>query len=178
MEKNKHPENTPQTQLDTHKAKSKPAKLGWTPDQVNDITFGLNELQANYAVHYQKLRNFHWNVKGSDFFDLHEKFEIQYKEAVNNIDAIAERIRLFGETPLSTLREYLEVSEIQETSPDLSSDLMVRELVNDFTILLKYMDTVVEVCARHADYGSESMIKGFIKSIEANHWKFSAFLSR
>ncbi len=178
MENTKHLEDTPQTQLDTGKVKAKPAKLGWTDEQVNEITFALNELQANYAVHYQKLRNYHWNVKGPDFFDLHEKFEIQYKEAVTNIDAIAERIRLFGETPLSTLQEYLEFSEIKETAPGLTSDLMVRELVNDFTILLKHMDAVVEVCARHADYGSESLMKGFIKAIEANHWKFSAFLSR
>jgi starvation-inducible DNA-binding protein len=178
MENMMHSENAAQTQLDTGKAKLKPAKLGWNSDQVKEITDALNELQANYALHYQKLRNFHWNVKGSDFFDLHEKFGQQYAEAGINIDAIAERIRLFGETPLSTLQEYLEVSEIKETSADLTSEIMVREIVNDYTKLLKYMNAVVDVSSRNADFGTESMVKTFIKTTEKNHWQFSAFLSR
>lgn len=173
-----HPENATQTQLDNGKAKSKPVQLGWKPDQIKEITGGLNELLANYAIHNQKLKNFHWNVKGSDFFDLHEKFEQQYNDAVTNIDAIAERIRLFGETPISTLREYLEASEIQETATDLGSDLMVRETVNDYTVLLKHMEVVVEISAKHGDYGTESMVKKFIKTMEVNHWQFSAFLAR
>src|SRR5690606_33776932 len=118
-------ENVPQTQLDNRMAKAKPVKLGWTSEETEIISRVLNELLANYSVHYQKLRNYHWNVKGSDFFDLHEQFESQYNEARDNIDAIAERIRVFGKTPMSTMREYLETSEIKETGTDLASDIMV-----------------------------------------------------
>src|SRR3954471_5284565 len=118
--------NVPQTQLDNRMAKSKPVKLGWSTEETEAITRTLNQLLANYSVHYQKLRNFHWNVKGSDFFDLHERFEQQYNEAFNNIDAIAERIRVFGETPLSTMKDYLETADIKETGTDLDSDIMVR----------------------------------------------------
>src|SRR5688572_29374090 len=120
----KHVENMPQTQLDTSMAKRKPVKLGWTTEEIDKITHALNSVLANYSVHFQKLRNFHWNVKGSDFFDLHLEFEEQYKEAFENIDQIAERIRVFGETPLSTMREYLQESEIKEASTELTSDLM------------------------------------------------------
>src|SRR5918993_5845776 len=97
-------ERVPQTQLDTKMAKSKPVKLGWTAKETGKISSALNSLLANYSVHYQKLRNYHWNVKGSDFFDLHEQFEIQYNEALQSIDEIAERIRVFGKTPLSTMK--------------------------------------------------------------------------
>ena len=34
----------------------------------------LNTLLADYQVHYQKLRNYHWNVRGPMFFELHLKF--------------------------------------------------------------------------------------------------------
>jgi len=171
-------ENVPKTQLDTKMAKSKPVKLGWTAEETDKISKVLNDLLANYSVHYQKLRNYHWNVKGSDFFDLHEQFEMQYNEALQNIDDIAERIRIFQETPMSTMQEYLDTSEIKETSSQRESDLMVREILNDYTILLKYMFNVIEVASAQEDSGTEEMVKKFINTIEKNHWMLSAFLAK
>lgn len=69
-------------------------KSGKTDTLVNK----LNALLANYHVFYQKLRNFHWNVKGDDFFDQHEKFEQYYDTTKLNIDVIAERIRVWPQT--------------------------------------------------------------------------------
>ncbi|HTE30953.1 MAG TPA: DNA starvation/stationary phase protection protein [Chryseolinea sp.] len=181
MKKNEQAEdvaNVPQTQLDTRMAKSKPFKMGWSAKETEDISRVLNGLLANYSVHYQKLRNYHWNVKGSDFFDLHEQFEMQYNEARKFIDDIAERIRIFQETPLSTLKEYLEVSEIKETTSTLSSDLMVRDVLSDYNILLEHMFAVVEVAARQNDSGTEELVKVFINTIEKHHWMLSAFLSK
>lgn len=171
-------ESMPQTQLDTKMAKSKPVKLGWTAKETDKISTALNDLLANYSVHYQKLRNFHWNVKGPDFFDLHEQFELQYNESLQHIDDIAERIRIFQETPLSTMKDYLENSEIKETSTQLESDLMVREILSDYTILLKYMFNVVEVAVGQEDSGTEEMVKRFINAIEKHHWMLSAFLAK
>ncbi len=174
----KHGENIPQTQLDTGMAKRKPVKLGWTTEEVDKITHALNSVLANYSVHFQKLRNFHWNVKGSDFFDLHMEFESQYKEALENIDEIAERIRVFGETPLSNMQEYLRHSEIKEGSSQLASDLMIRELLNDYRVLLQYMSAAIEIAGEQYDAGTENMIKGFVRKIEKHHWMLSAFLAK
>jgi starvation-inducible DNA-binding protein len=170
--------NIPQTQMDNRMAKAKPVKLGWSTEEIDNITKVLNELLANYTVHYQKLRNYHWNVKGSDFFDLHERFEQQYNEARENIDEIAERIRVFGQTPFSTMREYLDTAEIKETGADLPSDIMVREILSDFRILLQYMFSVVEVAIEQEDSGTEEMVKKFIHDIEKHHWMLSAFLAK
>jgi len=170
--------NVAATQLDNNMAKAKPLKMGWSAHQTKEITKSLNALQANYSIHYQKLRSFHWNVKGSDFFDLHEKFELQYTEALIHIDAIAERIRVFGEAPLSSLEQYLDTAEIKETTSELNSDLMVREMLSDYTILIKYMEDTVEFSSKHADSGTESMVKGYINKIETHHWMFSAFMAR
>jgi starvation-inducible DNA-binding protein len=178
MKSTEHPENAAQTQLDNRLAKSKPLKLGWSDAETEEITAALNNLLANYSIHYQKLRNYHWNVKGSDFFDLHEQFEQQYNEALQNIDDIAERIRIFGKTPMSTLKEYLDTSEIKETGSQLTSELMVRELLTDYRILLQYMFTVVETAAQHSDSGTEEMVKVFINQVEKHHWMLSSFMSK
>ena len=171
-------ENVPQTQLDNRMAKAKPTKLGWTTEEIQNISAALNQLLANYSVHYQKLRNYHWNVKGNDFFDLHMEFESQYTEALKNIDEIAERIRIFQETPVSTLKEYLEMSAIKETTPSLNAELMVREILSDYRILLEHMFAVVDTAVEQRDAGTEKMVKGFIHNIEKHHWMLSAFLAK
>lgn len=178
MEKVTYPENVAQTQIDNRMAKTKPYKLGWTTEEIAEISSALNIVLANYSVHYQKLRNFHWNVKGSDFFDLHEQFEKQYTEAHTNIDDIAERIRIFGETPLSLMKDYLQVSEIKESATSLPSEIMVRELLSDYRILLQHLFNAVNIAASHEDSGTEEMLKVFINHVEKNHWMLTSFLAK
>ncbi len=151
-------------------------KLGYNKDESEKIVESLNKLLANYHVHYQKLRNFHWNVTGGDFFDLHEKFEELYNEAFENIDLIAERIRVFGMTPLSLIKEYLEYAEIKEVGTDLPSDEMVKEVLRDFEVLAENMNDVAEKVADLGDSATEDMLIAMIKSIELHHWMFTSFL--
>jgi starvation-inducible DNA-binding protein len=150
-------------------------KLGYSRLETAELTEAMNNLLADYSVHYQKLRNFHWNVKGADFFDIHEQLEIQYNYTKVAIDDVAERIRVFGETPLSTMREYLETSVIKESSPKLTSYEMVQEVLNDYKILLEKMFRVIELALENGDSATEDLVKGFIKQTEKNHWMFTAF---
>jgi starvation-inducible DNA-binding protein len=152
-------ENVAKTQLDTRLAKAKPIKLGWSADETERISSALNELLANYQVHYQKLRNYHWNVKGGDFFDLHQEFETLYTEANQNIDD-------------------LEHSAIKETGTDLPAEVMAREVLSDFRILLGYLVNVLSIASEQEDAGTEQIIKGYIKRIEKHHWMLTAYLAK
>lgn len=67
--------------------------------ELKPIVDHLNDLLANYHVHYQKLRGCHWNVSGSNFFTLHVKFEELYTNAQITIDELAERILTIGKSP-------------------------------------------------------------------------------
>lgn len=149
--------------------------LHWTNEDRRRMTDSLNVLLANYQVHYQKLRNYHWNVKGHDFFDLHVELEQQYQEAQANIDLIAERVRVFHQRPLSTFAEYLEQSTLKEDPVVPSSDRMVKNLLADYVTLVDRMCDTVDLTVELADPGTESMVKGFIKQVEQHHWMLSAF---
>jgi starvation-inducible DNA-binding protein len=151
------------------------AKLGYSAIETLELTNALNKLLASYSVHFQKLRNFHWNVKGGDFFDIHEKFEAQYNAAIVTIDDIAERIRIFGQTPLSRMSDYLESSIILEVDTNLTSKEMVEETLKDYRILLEQMFDVVDAAIENGDSGTEDMIKSMIKQLEKNHWMLTAF---
>lgn len=152
-------------------------KLGYSGMETVKIVKNLNLLLANYQIHYQKLRNFHWNVKGKQFFTLHKFFEDQYLLTNENIDEIAERIRVFGQTPLSTLNEYLDSAEIKESPSNLTSEAMMREILKDFELLLSFMINVVDAAVEIGDVSTEDMINGFIKKMEHAHMMINAWLS-
>lgn len=151
-------------------------RLGFDKEETAGVVNHLNLLLSNYHVHYQKLRNFHWNVVGKDFFDLHESFERLYETAFENIDNTAERIRVFGHTPNSRLSTFLEESEITEVSTDLSPDDMVRETLRDLTILISYMVSANEAAQEIGDLGTIDMLNEFVKKMEKEHWMLNAFL--
>ena len=149
--------------------------LRWTADERKRITDSLNTLLANYQVHYQKLRNYHWNVTGADFFDIHEHLELQYTEAQANIDLIAERIRVFQARPLSTYAEYLKESALKEDATVPRSDQMMMNLLADYVTLVDHLSETVDLAMDLSDSGTERMVKGFIEQIEKHHWMLSSF---
>lgn len=157
--------------------KTKPfAKLGYTHLDSAEIVTNLNKLLASYHVHYQKLRNYHWSVVGPDFFDVHEKFEAQYNVVKLNIDEVAERIRVFGKKPIGTLKEYLEESEISEVLVPQTATEMVKEILNDFEILLHHMHQIIDATEKINDRGTDDLIRGFIVQMEKTHWMLTSFL--
>ncbi len=153
-------------------------KLGFNREEAGEICDNLNLLLCNYAVVYQKIRNFHWNVVGGDFFDVHEKLEIEYTNAAEDIDALAERVRILGLKPISTLAEYLEKAEVAEVDQELTSDQMIQEVVNDYETLLSFMVDVADLAVEHGDLGTETMMRRMIIRTEEKHWMFSAFIER
>ena len=92
----------------------------------------LNTLLADYSLYYQKLRSFHWNVLGQNFFDLHELFETMYNDAKIKIDEIAERILTLRHHPVSNFSDYLKMSSIKESSPLVSDAEMITILIDDY----------------------------------------------
>ena len=150
-------------------------KLGFTYLETAEIVVALKQLLANYQIHYHKLRSFHWNVEGPDFFELHEAFEQDYNTTKENIDEIAERIRVFGLKPLSVLKETIELSEIKETKKSISGLEMVREILKDFEILHDKMLDVLNAALGTGDNATEQMISEFMGELEKRNWMYTSW---
>ena len=74
----------------------------------------LQQLLADFQVHYMNLRGFHWNIQGHGFFVLHSKFEEMYDDMAEKIDQIAERILMLGGVPSNKFGEYLKIANVRE----------------------------------------------------------------
>ena len=81
---------------------------------MENILNNLNTFLSDLNVFYRKLQNYHWNVKGKDFFTIHAKLEEYYDEINEQIDEVAEHILSIGGQPLGTLKDYLSTTKITE----------------------------------------------------------------
>lgn len=138
----------------------------------------LNMLLASYQMHYQKLRNFHWNLKSTQFFVLHEKFEEFYVDANAKIDDIAERILTLGVQPLSQLAEYVEHSSINPCPENLDDKQMVKEVLRDFIELIRLEREVIKLANESEDEGTIDMIGGFLGALEKMSWMLTSWLKK
>lgn len=136
----------------------------------------LNELLANYEVFYQNLRNFHWNVTGPHFFELHAKFEELYNQAFEGIDEVAERILTLGVRPFSSFEEFIENSQIEEAKKVTDAKEMVEITRENLNTLLKLEREVLETAAEQGDEGTVTLISDYITAKEKTVWMLSAYL--
>jgi starvation-inducible DNA-binding protein len=135
----------------------------------------LNILLADYQLYYQKLRNYHWNIVGQNFFDLHEQFEEMYDDAKLKIDEIAERILTLRFQPESNLTTYLKLSNIKESSSDITDKEMVTNLLDDHGTIIKQMRKTTEVADANGDEGTIDLIGAYIRELEKTSWMLDAW---
>lgn len=138
----------------------------------------LNELVANLTVMYTKLHSFHWYVKGTDFFTLHEKFENYYDEVTEALDEVAERMLSLRQRPISTLKGSLEVATIKEATEDENASKMVEVLVNDNNTLISLLNEIIEVADESNDPGTSGMAEGLKTKLEKDNWMLNAYLNK
>lgn len=141
-----------------------------------DVVRVLNQQVANWTVAFTKLHNFHWYVKGPNFFALHTKFEELYDEASQFIDDLAERILAIGGNPVATLRESLDISIIDEAGKYYKAEEMVAELSKDFTNVSKQLEEAIEVAGKAEDDVTEDMFIGMLTDIDKHNWMLKSYL--
>lgn len=149
--------------------------LGLDENKTSNTVKELNTLLADYHLYYQKLRNFHWNVIGKNFFDLHEKFEELYDDAKIKIDEIAERILTLRFQPISNFSQYLNLSNIKESKSDVQDSEMIKILLEDHGTLLSQMRKVTKIAEEGGDEGTVDLIGGYIRELEKTSWMLDAW---
>ena len=136
----------------------------------------LNVQVSTWSVLYTKLHNYHWYVKGPQFFTLHAKFEELYNEATLHMDEIAERILTLGGRPAATMSEHLELSVVGEAEGSEDANAMVSRLAEDFDQVMKSLKKGMELAAKDGDDMTEDLLNSTYQSIEKHQWMLHAFL--
>ncbi|NIK77890.1 starvation-inducible DNA-binding protein [Paenibacillus castaneae] len=135
----------------------------------------LNKQIANWSVLYIKLHNYHWYVKGSQFFTLHVKFQEFYEEAALHVDELAERLLALKGKPVATMKEFLTTSSIKEASGKEDAEKMVDQLIADFTTLIGELKEGMEDAEKAGDETTADMLLAIHTLLEKHVWMLSAF---
>ncbi len=143
-----------------------------------EIAHQLAKLLADEFVLYTKTRNAHWNVEGPDFYDKHKMFEDQYKQLEEVVDETAERIRMIGHYAPGTLHEFLDLTELTESSREAGdSKGFIRELLSDHeSIAIRLREQIDPIGDKGKDLGTADFLTAVLRMHEKIAWMLRAHL--
>ena len=140
-------------------------------DGVNEIASSLRELLADVFALYVKTKNFHWHMSGPHFRDYHLLLDDQGEQIFAMTDDIAERARKIGGTTLRSISDIAEHQRLHDNNDEfVGPKEMLAELVDDNQQLTKFLRSTHEICDRHNDVATASLIENWIEETERRTW--------
>lgn len=138
----------------------------------------LNRVLSDEYVLYTKTRNYHWNVTGPDFAELHKFFESQYEVLNEIIDEVAERARSVGGVSLGSLREFLTQSRLKESAGGLMpAKKMIASLLADHEAVIRSLREDLVACdEKFGDIGTNDFLTGLMEKHEKMAWMLRSYL--
>jgi starvation-inducible DNA-binding protein len=141
------------------------------------IAQGLSKLLADTYTLYLTTHNFHWNVTGPMFNQLHAMFMVQYTELWNAVDPIAERIRSLGHPAPGSYAAYGALSSIPDApaTPPKALD-MVRILVSGHEAVARTARAVFALANKANDQPTADLLTQRLDVHEKTAWMLRSLL--
>ncbi|KPJ90566.1 MAG: hypothetical protein AMJ53_13290 [Gammaproteobacteria bacterium SG8_11] len=139
-----------------------------------DIASGLKRLLADSYTLYLQTHNFHWNVTGPQFRELHLMFEEHYTELATAVDEIAERIRTLGLAAPGTYKTFAELSSIKEVEGVPSAKDMVKILTQSHEQVVKTCREVLVLAQKASDESTAALVSDRMRIHEKTAWMLRA----
>ena len=144
----------------------------------NKLIKELNQLLSDFHIYYQNTRGFHWNIKGTNFFQLHAQFEELYTEALTTIDEVGERILTIGGRPLHTFDDYKATSKLNVYKDVYVDREIVTALIELLGGLVKQENVVKDLAVEAGDNETEDMMIALINGQQKNIWMLTAWMGQ
>ena len=148
--------------------------IGINEENRLQIAEGLKSLLADSYTLYLQTHNFHWNVTGPKFRDLHLMFEEHYTELATAVDDIAERIRTLDVAAPGTYKEFARLSAIEEVDGVPEADAMVDLLTKGHEQVVKTCRKVLKLSQDADDESTASLVSDRMRIHEKTAWMLRA----
>jgi starvation-inducible DNA-binding protein len=142
-----------------------------SPSGVRELEGELLGLIADTFTLYLKTKNFHWHMRGRHFRDYHLLLDEHADQLFAMIDDIAERSRKLGAATLRSIGGISRHRRLRDSdADDITPMKMLSELLSDNRQLTRFMRATHEVCERHNDVATASLIEVWIDQAERRAW--------
>jgi starvation-inducible DNA-binding protein len=145
---------------------------------VEEITASLRQLLADVFALYLKAKNFHWHMSGRQFRDYHLLLDEHAEQIFAMTDEIAERARKIGGSTLRSISDVSRHQRLKDNNADgVTPKEMLTELRADNQQLTGFLRSTHEVCDKHGDVATASLIENWIDETERRTWFLSEIVS-
>ena len=151
--------------------------IGITEENAQSVALELNKVLANEVVLAAKTRNYHWNVEGGNFMELHKFYEGLYDDSNEVIDEIAERVRSIGHYAEGRLANFLKLTALLEPENVSDAKQQLADLLNDHETIIKMLRKLITVFAdEYKDLGNSDFVTGLMEKHEKTAWFIRSYL--
>jgi len=148
--------------------------IGINEKDRETIANGLKNLLADSYTLYLQTHNFHWNVTGPQFRELHLMFEEHYTELATAVDDIAERIRTLGVVAPGTYSAFAELSAVKEVDGVPGANEMVAILNKSHEQVVKTCRDVLVKAQQADDESTVALVSDRMRIHEKTAWMLRA----
>ena len=142
-----------------------------TAAATRDIVGAMNAILADAFSLYLKTKNFHWHMSGPHFRDYHLLFDEQADQIYAMTDPIAERVRKLGGTTLRSIGHIARLQRVLDNDAEyVEPSDMLAELREDNKTLAARLREAHNVCEKHRDIATASLIEVWIDETERRTW--------
>jgi len=160
-----------------HSVKERPVN-DLDQDAVEEISASLRELLADVFGLYVKTKNFHWHMTGRHFRDYHLLLDEQAAQIFAMTDDIAERARKIGGTTLRSIGDISRHQRLKDNDDEkVSAYQMMQDVRDDNVQLTRFLRTTHELCDKHNDVATASLIETWIDETERRSWFLTEVIS-
>ena len=140
----------------------------------------LNTLLADQWIMLMKSLNYHWNIEGIQFREIHKLLEDMYEEVFESIDQIAERVRALGGRPLGAIGAIPENARLKDaTGTKRQANEMLQDLLNDLEALNRTLREGIKRCEDETeDYGTCDLMTDLLRGNEKQAWMLRASIQQ
>lgn len=150
--------------------------IGINETDRQNIAEGLKNVLADSYTLYLQTHNFHWNVTGPQFRELHLMFEEHYTELAQAVDDVAERIRTLGVVAPGTYKEFAKLSQVKEVDGVPQASEMVEILTKGHEQVVKTCRDVLKTAQQADDESSAALVSDRMRVHEKTAWMLRATL--
>ena len=151
--------------------------IGVSENHLQAIALELNKVLADEFVLYAKTRNYHWNVEGSNFMEMHKFYESQFEQLYEIVDDVAERIRTIGHYAEARLKDYIKLSHLEEQEYTNKQSEQLQNLLADHEVIIQNLRKLISLFAdEHKDQGTSDFVTGLMERHEKMAWFIRSYL--
>jgi len=139
----------------------------------------LNGQLADTLDLYSQTKFAHWNVKGSDFIQLHLLFDQFAEHLIGFVDLIAERATTLGGTALGTARMAAADSTLPEYPVDALNGMdAVTALADRFAAYAETSRSAIDGAEKLGDTDTSDLFTEVSRQVDTDLWFLEAHLQK